>query len=288
MSLGDQVMCAGMFRPFKRSARPCELHQFAKPSSIRQGIIYPISRELIGRLEPNLCGIKNMYLNNLVIKMLSERSCDLFPLIVWMWVKRYSISYICELLELSPRTVAGHLRYIRTRLADAWPEYEGQLTGVVHVEAWAYTPRLKLAPPKRSYSPKRPLLLGMLSAEGCLRIFEITTKSQEEIHPLIKAHIAGGAMLITNKSKVFTGLRRDGFPALIQRPTNKTIRHWEPQGKEPNIYSFWDCVRTEIGAARGVRASNYFSRVREAELRWAFREKSEIHLYRHLIALLAS
>lgn len=220
--------------------------------------------------------------------MLSDRPNDLFPLIVWMWAKNYSIMYICELLELSPRTIAGHLRYIRSRIADSWPEYEGQLTGVVHVEAWTYTPKLKLAPPKRSYPPKRPLLLGMLSAEGDLRLFEISRKSQGEIYPLIKKHIAGGARLITNESKVFTVLRRDGFPDLIQRPTNKAIRYWEAPGEGPNIYSFWDCVRSEMSAARGVRASNYLSRVREIELRWAFREKSEIRLYRHVIALLAS
>jgi len=220
--------------------------------------------------------------------MIHKRVYDIFPLIVWMWVKRRTTNYICETLELSPRTVAGHLRSIRSRIADSWPGYEGQLTGVVHVEAWAYTPRLKLAPPKRHNPPKRPLLLGMLNNEGELRLFEISRKSQEEIHTLIKAHIARGTKLITNKSNVFTGLRRDGFPDLVQRPTEKFIRYWEAPGKEPNINSFWDCVRSEMNAARGVRASNYLSRVRETELRWAFREKSELSLYLHVLALLDS
>ena len=220
--------------------------------------------------------------------MIHNRAYDLFPLIVWMWVKGRTTSYICETLELSPRTVAGHLRFIRSRIADSWPDYEGQLTGVVHVEAWAYTPRLKLAPPKRHYPPQRPLLLGMLSGEGELRLFEISRKSQQEIHTLIKAHIARGSKLITNKSNVYTGLRRDGFPDLVQRPTEKFIQCWEAPGKEPNIYSFWNCVRSEMSAARGVRASNYLSRVREAELRWAFREKSGISLYLHVLALLVS
>lgn len=226
--------------------------------------------------------------NHFEPQMMPDRAIDLFPLIVWMWVKKLSISYICELLELSSRTVAGHHRRIRSRIADSCSEYEGQLTGVVHVEAWAYTPKLKLAPPKRYYPPKRPLLLGMLSDEGELRLFEISRRSKEEIYPLIKAHIVSGTKLITNKSSLFTGLRRDGFPDLVQRSPRKANRFWEARGDEPNIDSFWDCVRSEISAARGVRASNYLSRVRETELRWAFREKPEIHLYRHIIALLAT
>lgn len=38
--------------------------------------------------------------------------------------------------------------------------------------------------------------------------------------------------------------------------------------------------------ARGVRTDNFLPRVREAELRWAFRELPAVYLYKHALALM--
>lgn len=217
------------------------------------------------------------------LRSLRKTNC-IFPLVVWMWCKSFKTGYISEVLEMSPRSVDGYLRYIRSRIEDPGPTYEGQLSGVVHVDAWTYKPRLNLAPPKRSYPPRRPILLGMLSAEGQLRLFVISSKSRREIYPLIKMHIARDTTVITNKSNLYIELRKDGYPGLIQMSSSELKSRWAISGDVPNINVIWDRIICEMATARGVRATNFLSRVREVELRWLFRELPNVRLYNHVMA----
>lgn len=215
-----------------------------------------------------------------------QRAEETFLLIYWLWSKEFSINHIAKEMELSTRTVAGYLRRLRTRIGESAPAYTGRLAGVVHVDAWVYKPRLNLPPPKRSYPPKRPLLLGMLSAEDQLRLFMISSRSRAEIYPLIKMHVERGTKIITNKSKVYTGLRKDGYPDLVQKSPEELMWDWETKKEKPNLYLIWDRIRSEMKAARGVRNINFLPRVREVELRWAFRDLPTVRLFRHVIALM--
>lgn len=214
-----------------------------------------------------------------------HKASDIFPLIVWLWIERSSTEHIAEYLELSTRTVAGYLRRLRSRIVESAPTYTGQLTGVVHIDVWRYKPRLDLAPPRSSYSPKRPLLLGMLSGDGQLRLFVIPRKTCAEIHPLVKRHIERGTKIITNYSNVYTGLRKDGFPELIQKKPNRLMYYWQPE-EQPNLYYVWNRISWEMKAARGVRNVNFIQRVREVELRWSYQALPKVRLYRHVNTLM--
>lgn len=167
-----------------------------------------------------------------------QRVDDVFQLILWFWANTFPISYISEKTGLSTRTVAGYLRHLRIQIEESAPPYTGVLDGVVHVEAWNYKPRLKLPPPNRSSLPKkRPLLLGMMSAEGSLRLFVISSRSNTEIHPLVKAHVARGTSLIINHSNVYRGLRTDGFPDQVQKSTRSSSGIWRLEGGSTFITS---------------------------------------------------
>lgn len=191
-----------------------------------------------------------------------------------------SLSGIAKDLGLSLRTVEGRLRKFRTRIEKSSGVYTDQLSGVVHVDAWTYRPRLTKHP------ARRPPLLGMMSNDGQLRVFVISRRRQTEIYPLIHTHVAEGTRVLTNGSRLYTGLKDQGFPDLIQKPSDQNLRdHFKLEGA-PSLFDFWKIIEDDIHFARGVPANQFLPRVREAEFRWRFRNSSLIDLYRHALALM--
>lgn len=219
---------------------------------------------------------------------------DLFLFFLW-WVQasgidganppidrtcRSGISGIATLLGLTPRTVAGYLREFRARIVRSSVMYTDQLSGVVHVDAWTYRAH------KTSHPARRPVLLGMMSNDGLLRVFPISRRCQAEIHPLIKKHVAHDTKILTDGSKVFSGLKDQGYCNLTPHSSSQELKDKLKRERTLSLFDFWRIIEDQIHFARGVRTTNYLPRVREAELRWRFRNSPLTDLYRHVIALM--
>lgn len=200
-----------------------------------------------------------------------------YRIILWSWVKRLKKKDIVNDLRLKERTVEGHLRQIRDWIMVSAGSYEGQLAGAVHVDTWTYEPKFSRTP------PKRPMLLGMMDSQGHLRLFVIPSKHRESIYPLIKAHVRSGSLLITDESKIYTGLRKDGFPKLKQVKDAQFDQVWPAEKRGQSLFHFWKRVSDEIYRVRAVRDTNFLPRVRETELRWQFQGQPAINLYRHML-----
>jgi len=213
-------------------------------------------------------------------------SDPIFLLITWLWVKGHCTQYIAEEVGQTVRTISGHLREIRARIEGSTSTYAGKIDGVVHLDVWAYRPKPTPLPPRRPSPPKRPLLLGMMNGEGDLRLFVIARKNQNVIHALVKANVVRGAKIIANNSNLFSGLRKDGFPDLVQGKKESIISDWIMVNENIHLYNFWHKIQHEIKGARGVRNSNFMHRVREVELRWRFREIPTIKLFQHVVGLI--
>ena len=211
---------------------------------------------------------------------------EIFLLIIWLWVKRCSTDYLAEEVGLSSRTVSGYLRLLRARIEGSGLAYPEKLDGVVHLDVWTYRPKPTPIPQRMSPSPNRPMLLGMMDKEGRLRLFVVQKKGQADIHSLVKSHVVRGATIIANRSNVFSGLRKDGFPNLVQKSKRQLIQEWVSSHQENNLYYFWDWIRHEIKCARGVRNTNFMQRVREIELRWRFRNLPHVQLYSYIVKIL--
>ena len=187
---------------------------------------------------------------------------------------------IAKLLGLTPRTVAGYLRELRVRIVKSSAMYTGQLSGTVHVDAWTYRAH------KTRNPARRPVLLGMMSNDGLLRVFPISRRCQAEIHPLITHHVAQDTKILTDGSKVFSGLKDQGYPNLTPHRSRQELNDKLRRERTPSLFDFWRIIEDQIHFARGVRTTNYLPRVREAELRWRFRNSPLTDLYRQVIALM--
>jgi hypothetical protein len=187
---------------------------------------------------------------------------------------------IAKDLGLSPRTVEGVLREFRERIAKSPRGYTNQLNKIVHIDTWTYRPHLTKHP------APRPTILGMMSNDGQLRLFEIFAESLNDIYPLVEAHLAKGSRLITSGLKVHSVLKDQTHIHLERFTSDKHLRDWLSQKGLPSLFDFWEVVEDDIHCARGVRDQHFLPRVREAELRWEFRKSPRIDLYRHAIALM--
>lgn len=209
----------------------------------------------------------------------SRIGSDIFQLFVWLWAEGRSVNEMVTDLGFSSKTVRDLLRRIRSSIEIAAPEYSTRLDGVVYVDTWTYRPR------ETSKTPKRPTLLGIMSAEGELRLLVIPGINQGVIHGLVKAHVTRGATLITNQSKMYSALKIDGFPLLKQVSQANLKQRARSREPELNLHTIWDRITEEMNRARGVRENNFIPRVREFELRWRFRRLPKICLYQHVISL---
>lgn len=207
---------------------------------------------------------------------------DQFRQLVWLWVQERTIREISKVLEFSPRTIGERLRRIRARI-EMTPEAKApKLKGRVQIDMFRGMRR------RSTSDPMRPLLLGMMNQDGDARIFVIQQKTKAEIYPLVKAHVEQGATLITNKSNVYTSLRKDGYPILFQDSPFETMVQLWSERYDQILAAFWGRLMRRNNAARGVRESTFHMRLREAELRWRFRAKGKAALYEHVLNLMRS
>lgn len=203
----------------------------------------------------------------------------IFQLIVWFWVEARSVNEIARDLGFSPRTVHGYMRKIRTLIEKSNPIYSGQLDGRVYLDTWTYRPKFT------SDGPKRPVLLGIMSAGGDLRLFTIPARKPEFIHELVKAHVKRNSTLIFDRSNIYLGLQVDGFPKPEIKSKADLIGMARSRPPQINLCTIWDKITAEMNQSRGVRSNNFLPRVREIELRWRFRKLPKIYLYQHVIDL---
>ncbi len=201
-----------------------------------------------------------------------KRDEELFLLTSWLFAGGASIKEIAKDLGLSERTVGKWLREIRDSLANAPTPQRPPLRGKVVIESYTYKPA-----GTRTYA-KRPILLAMMGGSGEVRLFLVTSRTQSQIYPLVRGNIQRGSTLLTNTSNLYVGLRKEGFPVVEQHPA----RLWgkPPYSTGTPLSPFWEALYAEMGRARGVRSGTFIQRAREVEMRWNFRGKPTIELYK--------
>lgn len=208
---------------------------------------------------------------------------EIFRLIVWLYAANHSIRHICKNLGLTDRTVSSYLRRIRAHLQEAENPLRSRLRGVVQLDTYTYRSL------NSSRYVQRPILMVMIGADSEARLFTIRGRTKLSVFPIVKENVEMGTVLITNQSKLWAGLKIDGFPDVRQYPAqreNQELSQFFPPGEA--AANFWQSLDLKMGHTRGVRGSTFLPIAREVELRWNFRKRPVVDLYLHLLERCAS